>query len=117
MMLRFVVWMFVGAGPALLASAATTGRGYDMDYGPFLDYTVQLATNNVVTKGVTVRFGRGADSAAILFDTETLRYAAGWTGGWLNVSTTHLATYKGELPPRIAGQLLFTNEPGPGWAR
>jgi len=89
-----------------------------MDYGPALAYTVQLGgTNDFVSKGVTVTLRAGTNTGAVLFDTETLRYAAGWTGGWLDLSKTHLATYKGELPPRVAGNISFTNEPGPGWAK
>ena len=90
------------------AHGATAGRGFDMDYGPFLDYTVQL-TNEVVTKAVTVRLSAGTNTAAIVFDTESVRYAAGWTGGWLDLSKTHLATYKGELPPRASGTVQFSN--------
>lgn len=95
------------------ASAAITGRGSDMDYGPFLNYTVQL-TNEVVTKGVTVKLSVGTQTGTLLFDTETLRYAAGWTDGWLDLSKTHLTTYKGELPPRAVGHVLLTNVPGAG---
>jgi hypothetical protein len=112
--------LFVASMFALAAwSALGAARGVDMDYGPFLSYTVQLSasTNHAIPKGVTVRLRAGTNSGAVLFDTETLSYAAGWTGGWLDLSKTHLATYKGELPPRISGRILFTNEPGPGWAR
>jgi len=101
---------------ALFANAAGIGRGFDMDYGPFLNYSVQF-TNEAVSKGITVKLRAGAHSGAVLFDTETLRYVAGWTGGWLDLSKTHLATYKGELPPRVEGKIQFTNRPGPGWAK
>jgi len=103
---------------AFAARAAITGRGFDMDYGPFLDYTVQL-TNEAVSKGVTVKLAAGTHAGAILFDTETLRYAAGWTGGWLDLSKTHLTTYKGEWPPRASGTIQFTNsiETPPGVAK
>ena len=95
-----------------------TGRGFDMDYGPFLNYTVQL-TNETVTKGVTVKLAAGTNTSAVLFDTEALRYAAGWIGGWLDLSKTHLTTYKGELPPRVSASLQFTNalEGARGFAR
>ena len=102
----------------LLGRSAGVRPGYDMDYGPFLDYTVQLGgTNDFVSKGITVTLWAGTNTGSILFDTETLNYAAGWTGGWLDLSKTHLATYKGELPPRVAGKIVFTNKPGPGWAK
>jgi glucose/arabinose dehydrogenase len=101
-----------------MAHAATLRPGYDMDYGSALAYTVQLGgTNDFVGKGVTVTLRAGTNIGAVLFDTETLRYAAGWTDGWLDLSKTHLATYKGELPPRLAGKISFTTPPGPGWAR
>jgi hypothetical protein len=70
-----------------------------------------------VNKGITVTLHAGTNVGAVLFDTETLSYSAGWTGGWLDLSKTHLATYKGELPPRVAGKTAFTTKPGPGWAK
>jgi hypothetical protein len=100
------------------AHAAAPRAGYDMDYGPALAYTVQLGgTNDFVSKGVTVTLRAGTNTGAVLFDMETLNYTAGWTGGWLDLSKTHLTTYKGELPPRVAGKISFTNEAGPGWAK
>ena len=115
-MCRVVLVVIVSELIALLANGASLGRGFDMDYGPFLDYTVQ-SSNETVTKGITVKLQAGTNSGAVLFDTETLRYAAGWADGWLDLSKTHLATYKGELPPRVEGTIQFTNKPGPGWAR
>jgi hypothetical protein len=97
--------------------AASPRPGYDMDYGPFLNYTVQLGgTNDAVTKGITVKLRAGTNIGAVLFDTETMQYAAAWTGGWLDLSRTHLATYKGDLPPRVVGKFAFTAPSGPGWA-
>jgi hypothetical protein len=87
-----------------------------MDYGTFLGYTVQLATNNFVTKGVTVALRAGTNAASVVFDTETLCYAAAWHG-WLDLTRTHLTTEKGEIPPRASGSIAFTNRPGPGWSR
>ncbi|HEY0548862.1 MAG TPA: DUF6797 domain-containing protein [Verrucomicrobiae bacterium] len=113
---RLFVMLVVGA--AMFARGASVRSGYDMDYGPFLDYTVQVAgTNDCVSKGITVQLRAGTNMGAVLFDTETLSYAAGWTGGWLDLSKTHLATYKGELPPRVAGKITFNSRPGPGWAK
>jgi len=114
---RLLVMIAVCCG-VMFARGASVRPGYDMDYGSFLDYTVQLAgTNDCVSKGITVQLRAGTNTGAVLFDTETLSYAAGWTGGWLDLSKTHLATYKGELPPRVAGKTVFTTKPGPGWAR
>src|SRR5687767_11090112 len=115
---RHCILVIVFGCGVLLGRGASVRPGYDMDYGPFLNYTVQLGgTNEVVAKGITVTLRAGTNTGSILFDTETLSYAAGWTGGWLDLSKTHLATYKGELPPRVAGKMVFTNKPGPGWAK
>ena len=117
-MQRQLFFTIVVCSGVLFVRAASMRPGYDMGYGPFLDYTVQLGgTNEVVTKGITVTLRAGTNTGSILFDTETLNYAAGWTGGWLDLSKTHLATYKGELAPRVAGKLAFTTRPGPGWAK
>ncbi len=95
--------------------AAVPTRGADMDYGPFLCYTVQ-SSNETTCKGVTVSLSAGTNRAAVVFDTDTLRYATAWSGGWLDLTKTHLATEKGELPPRVVGKVEWTNKSGPGWA-
>lgn len=97
--------------------AAAPVRGVDMNYGPFLCYTVQgtNGSNDVTCKGITVALTAGTNRAYALFDTDTLRYSAIWSGGWLNLSKTHLTTEKGELPPRIAGRISWANPDAPGW--
>jgi len=114
-MRHFILFLAFGGTFAATSNAAMVGRGFDMNYGPFIAYTVQL-TNEAVTKGVTVKLQAGTNQGAVLFDTDTLSYAAGWSRAWLDLSTTHLATYKGALPPRPAGKMEFENRPGPGWA-
>ena len=46
-----------------------------------------------------------------------MRYAAGWTGGFLNISNTHLNTYKGSQEAFADGKIFFSTKPEPGWAR
>ena len=115
-MIRIVLLAALSLTAVDQAAAQRTGRGFDMDYGPALAYTVE-ATNETVIKGVTVRLSVGTNVGAVLFDTETLRYAAAWSDGWLDLSKTHLTSYKGELPPRREGDVHFTTTSGPGWAR
>src|ERR1700712_4859708 len=52
-----------------------------MDYGPFLSATLSapLPKDNWAMKGIAIHLGDADHPAAILFDTTTLRYAAGWT--------------------------------------
>src|SRR5947209_8717024 len=104
--------------PTLALSAAPKpasqpAKGMDMDYGPFLSYSVlkprpplapgvkpslEKHKNGdptppwkpgelLATKGITVKLG---ENAAVCFDTDTCRYAAGWTGGFVDVSQCNL---------------------------
>src|SRR5690242_18662850 len=54
-----------------------------MDYGPFLSLTLEVTQGNIANKGIAVRLDPGAGGIAhghefFLFDTDTLRAAAGW---------------------------------------
>lgn len=85
-----------------------------MDYGPVLAYTINCenvpATNsgNLVLKGLGIKLG---NQTAVCFDTELLRYAAGWTGGFLDLSNTHLTSYKGSREALIGGPPQFQTRP------
>ena len=120
-----------GTGPPPPAAAAPGGAG--MDYGPFLscsldrDRAVSLrhtemsteqdgAPNALATKAVVVRLGGSAGGTAVAFDTDLLRYAAGWTGGFLNLEQTHLTSQKGAAPPTPAGDLAFAAPRLAGWS-
>jgi hypothetical protein len=99
-----------------------SGKGYRMNYGPALGYTIncRLFTNtnepdNLVLKGLAVRVG-ASNEATVCFDTELLRYAAGWTGGFLDISRTHLDTYKGSTEAFMEGKAVFRTPPLFGWS-
>src|SRR5688572_31547814 len=83
------------AEPAAEPLAKGTGRGYRMDYGPVLGYTINCRNfgddrlDNLALKGLAIRLG-SSNEAAVCFDTELLRYGAGWTGGFLDIARTHL---------------------------
>src|SRR5437868_5119957 len=74
------------------------GKGYEMDYGPALSYTINCrqpgstSPDNLVLKAVAVHL---PNNACACFDTERLRYAAVWTNGFLDISRTHLNSSKG----------------------
>src|SRR2546428_6080741 len=75
-----------GAGSA--SDAKSRGYGQRMDYGPFLTYSVSANERAfqrgeyLALKGIVVKLDN-ANAAAVCFDTDTLRMAAAWTGGWL----------------------------------
>ena len=107
-----------GGGVPGAACNACTARppGADMDYGPFLTGSLDLDPavsarharesteqtgdnpNNLAAKAVNVRLRAGDVEATVAFDTDLLRYAAGWTGGFVNLDKTHLTTEKGTVP-------------------
>jgi hypothetical protein len=122
------------------ASAATTkpGKGFAMDYGPFFSYSLLRpqapkvagakaakrvpgdptppwkAGDLLATKGISVKLG---DNAGVCFDIDTCRYAAGWTGGFVDISQSNLVKNQGPLPLIAKGTLVFETEDGPGWAK
>ena len=115
-----------GAAAFLLAGAggAQTLTGHpwsDMDYGPFKVHSYIVEAGNNANKGIAIRVDQGPGGIAkgtefLLFDTDTLRWAAGWTGpGFMDWNSIN---YNGRhvIEPSIVGELLFTNPDAPGWS-
>ncbi len=87
-----------------------------MDYGPFLSGTFDLPEpkGNTALKGIIVSFDKD-QTTNVLFDTETLRYAGGWTGDFLDF---HGVAYDGAhvATPKAVGTQVFGTPVMPGWA-
>ncbi|HEU0009856.1 MAG TPA: DUF6797 domain-containing protein [Verrucomicrobiae bacterium] len=126
--IRFWLVCFTASiGSAALAADSDSGsvpappRRAAMDYSSMLTYTVGLrdapgkSNANLALKGVCIRLGP-SNAAAVCFDTDLLRYYAGWTGGFLDLSKTHLTSYKGSWHAEIQGDVKFSTALGPGWA-
>jgi hypothetical protein len=93
-----------------------------MNFGPALNWTYEVATSNIVYKGIAVRLDGGPGgvskgNAWMLYDHDTMRAAAGWRGegfiDWKGIAfdgshNTHAS---------IIGGIAFENPVGPGWAR
>jgi glucose/arabinose dehydrogenase len=98
-------------------TALAVTPGEKMDYGPVLASSLRapakVGEKRVVLayKGLNIKLGEGA---SVCFDTELMRYAAGWTGGWLDLKKTHMTTSKGEVCPAIGGKVVFTTAMKPG---
>ncbi|MBI3854158.1 MAG: hypothetical protein HY293_00545 [Planctomycetes bacterium] len=91
----------------------------EMDYGPFLTSTLSRTKSEkdadiLAFKGISIKVGK---DATMCFDTDLMRMAAGWTGGFLDLSETHMTTSKGKWPTRAGGALKFSTKVGPGWAK
>jgi len=94
-------------------------KGADMDYGPFFSSTLARTKSEkdadiLAFKAITIKVGK---DAAVSYDTDLLRFTGAWTGGFLDLSFTHMTTSKGLFPSRPGGPLKFETKVGPGWAR
>lgn len=98
----------------------------EMDYGSVISASITVREpedpradkgpeDNVAYKAHAVSLTPD-DRAGIVFDTELLRYAVGWTGGFLHLSGTVFDWAHGPHP-WVDGTPVFENPVGPGWAR
>lgn len=100
-----------------------------MDYGPNLAHCFEVPGErlNIAYKGIAVRLDAGAGGVArgsqwILFDTDTMRMAAGWFAGdqprksrfidWRDIQMNG----QHGIHPKVVGTIAFRNSVGPGWA-
>ncbi len=94
-----------------------------MDYGPALTATYEVSDDgtNFAYKGIAVRLDAGPGGVSrgrhwIVFDHDTMRLAAAWSGDgfidWngINFNGRH------EIHPKVVGLVEFANPIGPGWA-
>jgi hypothetical protein len=100
------------------AQKGNSGRKWqDMDYGPYLTATIEAPqpAGNFAYKGVAVKLW-GDDNEAIIFDTDTLRYSAGWTGDYVGL---YGVVFDGKhwAYPKTNGPISFSNGVGPGWGK
>jgi putative heme-binding domain-containing protein len=94
-----------------------------MDYGPSLINTYEIGSDgsNFAYKGIAVRLDAGAGGisrgrAWMIFDHDTMRMAAAWTGaGFIDWNGIHF-NGRHQIHPRIVGDLQLANSTGPGWA-
>ena len=90
---------------------------WDMDYGPFLNLSVQMPGENPgsTPKGLAIRVGEKRE-ATVVFDTDLLRCTGGWVGGFLDFKGVAFNGAHGGNPGPV-GQVLFRTSAVPGWSR
>ncbi len=96
---------------------AKTGQPWrDMDYGPYLSTAVAANANNTTYKGLVIPLTPDLTGGAVAFDTDLLRYSAGWIDGLIDFVDV---PYNGwhQRFPAIEGKLLWENPVEPGWAK
>jgi len=108
------------SAPAESATAAERPPWQAMDYGPYLTASIEAPEprTNIAYKGIAINLGAnfgGDHNEAVVFDTDLLRYSAGWTGDFVALKGV---VFDGEhwAYPRIQGEQVFGNRPAPGWA-
>ncbi len=88
-----------------------------MDHGPFVSATISrdpMATREIVAhKGIAVRVGEAQD-AVMVFDTDLLRVATAWTGGFLKWYPARDGLQEFPSPD---GYTHFETGQRPGWSR
>lgn len=110
------------AALALLVLLAPQDKGpkgrkwAEMDYGPFMTHSFEakVTERNIAYKGVRVRLGKAGES--MVFDTDLLRWSAGWLKSDLDWKSV---VYDGshQTHPKVLGDPVFSNPRRPGWAR
>ncbi|MBN9121573.1 MAG: hypothetical protein J0I06_20900 [Planctomycetes bacterium] len=93
----------------------TDPRFREMDTGPFFDCTMRYPLGKgqqTVYKATVVKLGPKGEAAAV-FDRNTLRLSAAWTGGFLNHSDRRFGLLNTPTPK---GEMVFAAPAGPGWA-
>lgn len=94
-----------------------------MDYGPSLTNTYEVGGPgpNIAYKGLAVRLDAGTGGVSrgkswALFDHDTLRFAAAWTGdGFIDWKGIHF-NGQHQIHPKLIGERHVENPVGPGWA-
>ena len=76
--------------------------------------SAKFPANNIAMKGLAIRVAKG-DDASVLFDTDLLRMAAGWTGGYITIKGVAFDGGHGSHPG-IVGEQKFGTRQMPGWA-
>jgi len=88
-----------------------TGTKWDfMDVGPFFSSGIQAS--NRVLKSVAIKMSTDTP-AAVSFDTQLLRMAYGWTGGFLRLPIGREGL---EGVPEMTGTRSFATAVAPGWS-
>lgn len=111
-------------GIASLSFAAEPKKFEAMDYGRFLtaSYNNPEGKNTLqgkgsaANKGIAVKLGHDGD-AAMLFDTDLVRVAGGWTGGFVKYKGVAFDGAHGPNPgPADGAKIIFQTNSTPGWS-
>ena len=91
-----------------------------MNFGPSLNWTFQVAPENIAYKGIAVRLDAGDGGVSkgrawMVYDHDTLRVATATTGSFVDWKGIAFDGSHG-THTSLTGERLFANPVGPGWA-
>jgi putative heme-binding domain-containing protein len=120
---RYLARLPVGKKGEFGPAPASVEPWMAMDYGPSLANTYEVGGlgPNIAYKGIAVRLDAGTGGVSrgkswALFDHDTLRFAAGWTGdGFIDWKGIHF-NGQHQVHPKLTGERHVENSVGPGWA-
>jgi cytochrome c2 len=92
-------------------------KKWEMDYGSFLNLTVQMPGENPgsTPKGLAIRVGETREGT-VVYDTDLLRCTGGWTGGFVDLKGVAFSGSHGGNPAPV-GDVVFRTEAVPGWSK
>ncbi len=92
-----------------------------MNFGPMLDWTFEVAPDNIAYKGIAIRLDQGPGGVSkgrhwMVYDHDTMRVAAAWSGSqfvdWKGIAFDQ----SHNSHTSIVGDKTLVNPVGPGWA-
>lgn len=95
-------------------------RWSTMDYGPFLCFTLNqgmdtAGRDNATLKALVVRSSCPDCRACIAYDTELMRVAGAWSGGFIDFNGI-IFNANHNAQPKPVGVMHFSSKHTPGWA-
>ncbi len=120
---EYLVKLPKGKKDAFGPAPASVDPWMAMDYGPSLtnSYEVGGPGPNIAYKGIAIRLDAGGGGVSrgknwALFDHDTLRFAAAWSGeGFIDWKGIHF-NGQHQVHPKLIGDRHLENPVGPGWA-
>ena len=121
--MRHVLAIFCLIAPCFCAGAENRldgGRAESMDYGPFLSMTLNQGQeasgrDNATMKATVVRFVNGYGTECMAYDTELMRVAQVWSGGFIDFNGIAFNGNHG-CQPKARGTVHYSTKATPGWA-
>ena len=94
------------------------GGGLPAKFGNFVGTAIRVGQDaggqNEAYRAQIIRLNPDG-TACVAFDADTMRMAAGWTGGGLKLQGLPFTGGHGQFPS-LEGEAVFTNPASPGWA-